>query len=245
MNNLDDHVQMYRRLLESISYYSNKALDLLQSESGDLPQWANDIISATRTHIKDVTHFLRGQGRRGIRYGGLEAHGRAYMATKNLSEILEYANESLSHLTGHGLIPAWAENKISICAEYMDLIGHWLENELAEGRRYGSSRELFAASDALYLGRAHGISGVPRNLYSPNDFRHNIYEQGFREAYRQSGIDIPTQRTLEPHSQNTDQIGRRFGVPGYTPGTPGWAGQAGVAQAPRPSRVSARLRGVK
>lgn len=32
--------------------------------------------------------------------------------------------------------------------------------------------------------------------------------------------------------------GRVFGVPGFTAGQPGWAGQAGVAQIPRPGRGS-------
>ena len=75
------HAQMYRRLLESVSHYSKLALGLLESGAGDLPQWTNNVISATRTHMKDVTHFLRGQANHGIRYGG-DPHGRAYMGHK-------------------------------------------------------------------------------------------------------------------------------------------------------------------
>lgn len=194
------HAQMYRRLLESVSHYSKKSLGLLESGAGDLPQWTNDVLSATRTHLKDVTHFLRGQADHGIRYGG-DPHGRAYMATKNLREVSEYADEALSHMKeSAGHFPAWVENKISICAEYMDLIGHWLENESVEGRKYGTYLNPVpgdAGDEALYRGRADGIGGVKRNPYSPNSFQHKIYEQGFREGYggspRGYGDDIGDQ----------------------------------------------------
>ncbi len=201
------HVEVYRRLLESISHYSKLALSLLDSGAGDLPQWTNHIISSVRTEMKDVTHFLRGQASHGIRYGG-DPHGRAYMATKNLREISEYADEALGHMEeGAGHFPAWLENKISICAEYMDLIGHWLENESVEGRRYGllnwtgrpgidpvdyAPRKYGshlnpvpgdAGDEALYRGRADGIGGKRRNPFSPNNFQHKIYEQGFAESY--------------------------------------------------------------
>ena len=113
--------ETYRRLLESIAMYSQKMLNLFGHGAGDLPQWANDLISESRTHIADVTHFLRGQANHGIRYGQSN-HGRAYMATANLRQIHQYANECLGDMkkdAGH--LPAWVENKISVVAEYMDL----------------------------------------------------------------------------------------------------------------------------
>jgi len=53
---------------------------------------------------------------------------------------------------------------------------------------------------------------------------------------------MPPNRMLEPHRsgilhrQLGHQTGRRFGVPGFVPGQPGWGGQAGVAQSPHPTR---------
>ena len=217
------HAQAYRGLLEGIAHYAAASLALLESGAGDLPQWTNDILSKARTHLGDVTHFLRGQASQGIRYGS-DAHGRAYMAAKNLREVLEYANESLSHLEhGAGHFPAWVENKISVTAEYMDLIGHWLKNESVEGRKYGSYLNPVpgdAGDEALYRGRADGIGGQRRNPYSPNNFQHKIYEQGFEEGYGTGA--------------------RRYGVPGIPAGMPGWAGNAGVAQIPHPSRGAGR-----
>jgi hypothetical protein len=367
------HVAMYRRLLESIAHYSQKMLERLEYGAGDLPQWTNDLISESRTHIADVTHFLRGQSSQGIRYGQAK-HGRAYMATANLRQIHEYANECLSLMQkGAGHFPAWVENKISVVAEYMDLIGHWLENEGVEGRKYGhrapgSPLPGDAGDEAFYRGRADGITGVHRNPYSPNDFRRGVYEQGFQYSYgnrsfaepprpargdgmgrgrgrrrrhRRHGVHLfpywnvphhersysqtrpsgepdrprpdrprpgipattarplppatpdpsepvpadlhpagipgkpgvvyqpgygsrmalgpapttpenmapsqmeqtmPPSRMLEAHRQGLQhrqlwqQTGRRFGVPGFAPGEPGWAGAGGVAQIPRPNR---------
>lgn len=317
------HTETYRRLLESIAMYSKKMLSLLESGAGDLPQWANDLISESRTHIADVTHFLRGQANHGIRYGQSN-HGRAYMATANLRQIHQYANECLGDMkkdAGH--FPAWVENKISVVAEYMDLIGHWLENEGAEGRKYGTHQNQATgdASDvALYRGRADGITGQHRNPYSPNSFQRKIYEQGFAETsgrpaaapansgdggmgrgrgrrrrHRRNGIQsmpfwnipvhpksqngearsysspgvkyqpgygsmaarglaptvpmdvsgmeftMPPSRMVEPTRMVEQsrmlwhQTGRRFGVPGFRAGTPGWAGAGGVAQMPHPS----------
>jgi len=172
--------------------YSQKILGAMKYGAGDLPQWTNDLVSESRTHIADVTHFLRGQADHGIRYGAAN-HGRAYMATANLRQIHEYANECLSLVkqdAGH--YPAWVENKISVVAEYMDLIGHWLENEGVEGRQYGTHLEPVpgdAGDEALYRGRADGISGLHRNPYSPNSFRRKIYEQGFNEGFgRDNGV---------------------------------------------------------
>jgi len=315
-----EHVGMYRRLLSSISRYSNLMLEQLSYGAGDFPQWTNNLISESRTHIADVTHFLRGKANEGIRYGTAD-HGRAYMATANLRQIHEYANECLSLLEpGAGVFPAWVENKISVVAEYMDLIGHWLENEGVEGRQYGYSRRVYSghsATDALYQGRADAVTGQHRNPYSPNDARRDVYEEGFgsgsgpsiphqgssmgrgrgrdrrnrrygfhlvpywnlphepvhpafypgqpREVYHEnygagprlpeptrtgqlpmeaSRMEwmMPQNRMTEAHRQGLaqrmlyQQTGRRFGVPGFVPGQPGWAGAGGVAQLPRPSR---------
>lgn len=245
---MERHVEMYRRLLQSIELYSGNILDRLNG-SGDLPQWANDLISESRTHLSDVAHFLRGQDVRGIRYGHVD-HGRAYMAVANVRQINEYARECLSLMQKNsGNFPAWAENKISVVARYMDLIGHWLKNENTEGRNYGSQKHPLGKNadvDAVYRGRADGISHRHRNPFSPNDFRRKLYAKGFEEGRSYSAgpmeFIIPQNRMLESHRQGLQhrqlwqQTGRRFGVPGFVPGQPGWAGQAGVAQIPRPSR---------
>lgn len=58
---------------------------------------------------------------------------------------------------------------------------------------------------------------------------------------------MPFNRMVEPHRmtilhrQLGHQTGRVFGVPGFAPGTPGWAGQAGVAQSPHPTRGMTRM----
>jgi len=180
------HTETYRRLLESVVHYSQKILNDLQSGAGDFPQWTNDLISESRSKIADVTHFLRGEANHGIRYGQAN-HGRAYMATANLRQIHEYAKESLGYMVeGAGHFPAWVEVKISVVAKYMDLIGHWLENEAVEGRVYGTHLDPVpgdAGDEALYRGRADGIVGKHRNPYSPNSFQRKIYEQGFEEGY--------------------------------------------------------------
>lgn len=62
----------------------------------------------------------------------------ASMARKNLREIAEYAREAAGYLEhGAGIPPAWLEHKLSISAGHMDGMGHWLDNEGIEGRKYG------------------------------------------------------------------------------------------------------------
>jgi len=71
--------------------------------------------------------------------GRMEA---ASMTRKNLREIAEYAREAAGHLEhGAGIAPAWVEHKLSIAACRMDGMGHWLENEGVEGRKYGGGRD--------------------------------------------------------------------------------------------------------
>jgi len=55
-------------------------------------------------------------------------------------------------------------------------------------------------------------------------------------------VFMPPNRMLENNRMTLWQrmlgqdTGRRFGVPGFVAGEPGWAGQAGVAQKPHPTR---------
>jgi len=157
-----DHTYMSHQNLFDISRYSKMIVQRVRPDAGVLPGWINDAISAVRTHMKDVVHFLRYQSSQGKHYGqtpypsytgrpgidpvmyapraytAVDLFNSSYMANKNLYEISAYADEAIGHTrAGAGIFPAWLEHKLSICAEYLDSIGHWLQNEASLGRQYG------------------------------------------------------------------------------------------------------------
>ena len=74
------------------------------------------------------------------RYAG--HHEPASIARRNLRDIAEAARQAAGHLQhGKGIAPAWLEHKLSIAAGSMDSMGHWLENEGVEGRKYGHGHD--------------------------------------------------------------------------------------------------------
>lgn len=215
------HAESYVQLLKGVANYSGKTLSIMEAGAGDFPQWTNDVISESKTHMSDVTHFLRGQSSKGIRYGSGH-HGAAYMARANLRHIENYANEALGYVSsGGGHYPAWVENKISVVAEYMDRVFHWLENEGAEGRRYG----LGSRGRALRR-KARKYSGME---WTPPPSRMNERNRMITGGQSRMLWD-QTGRQLFDDGGN----GRGYGVPGVPFPRPGWAGNAGVAQVSRP-----------
>lgn len=71
-------------------------------------------------------------------YAAVDLFDGAYVATMNLREISAQTDEAIGYVErGAGIFPAWVEHKLSISAECIDRLGHWLENEEVEGRQYG------------------------------------------------------------------------------------------------------------
>lgn len=138
-------VYMARKNLSEIAHYAELALSFLEATGEALPQWVFFKISAVRTHMKDVGHFIRyeshqdrahrkGENSEERRYSG---KSDADFAHKMLRQIIEYAEATDGILaTIDHRIPQWVDHKLSICSEYMDCVGHFLEDEAAHGRRY-------------------------------------------------------------------------------------------------------------
>jgi len=148
--------------LQTTRDYAKKILKSLEEGAGAFPAWLNHKLSVAQTHMKDVTHWLRYEGSRGRRFGGTSWYGRAgiepggrggfafaatdevsphtsmYVAKSNLRHLKNYASEACNQLEiNSGTLPQWAEHKLSIVAETLDCVGHFVENEMKEGRRYG------------------------------------------------------------------------------------------------------------
>jgi len=175
--------------LQNIRDYSKKVLASLEDGAGDFPAWVNHKLSAAMATMKDVTHWLRYQASRGRRYGGsnrrwygsagVEPGGRGgftfsstdsvspltamYIAKSNLRHLHAYAAESCNLLeVGAGTLPQWSENKLALVSEYLDCIFHFIENEMAEGRRYGRT-----GGGARGRSRSSGRRAGPRSGRRP------------------------------------------------------------------------------
>jgi len=203
------------------------SLELIQISDVDLPaQWLSDL-SSIHTQMEHVSQFLRDQASRGIRYGSNDE------ASGMLRDVAECADVAISYMEDDGgVFPAWVENIVSVCSKHMKTIWKLLKNSITEGKVYGSYSEPVpgdAGAVALYRGRADGIEGVRKNPYSPNNFQHKIYEQGFSEGYGRSHVRfgsiksagsyatrlewmMPPNRMTEPHRMT--MMHRQFAPPG-------------------------------
>lgn len=183
------HAQYYRMRLEDIARYSTKSLEILYDEEAPGISWVYDLAS-TQARLCDVARSLRDQTSRGVRYGNNENADVAAI----LREVADCANNAISYMENDaGIFPAWVENSISLCAMAMESLFSRLHGH---GRKYGTFLNPVpgdAGDVALYRGRADGIEGNHKNPYSPNDFQHGIYEQGFAEGY---GTAAPARRRL-------------------------------------------------
>jgi len=210
--------------LFDIGYYANLALDQLEPNAGELPQWMNNKVSIVRTHMKDVGHFVRFQAHEGKSFAGDFDPG--YIARKNLREIAQYADAVLSATKRAGSpLPAWANHKLSSAAELMDCVGHTLVNEAAEGRRYGGGHGGADALQSWIIREAGWNDG--RRYGQPKEGPEEIVVTGSRRGLH---------RFVRP---------RRFGVPGIPFPEPGWAGQGGVAAISTPSFPGRKRWGVR
>ncbi len=117
----------------------------------------------------------------------------ASIARKNLREIKAYAKEARSHFKKDaGIAPAWVEHKLSMAASQMDAMVHWLENEVVEGRQYGSHLTPVPgdAGDEPYLyGYADGIGGEYRGAnWEGHPFGRKIYDDAYRKGQTQATL---------------------------------------------------------
>ena len=113
----------------------------------------------------------------------------AYMARKNLREIGGYADASQDLVeSGAGIFPAWVEHKLSVVAQNMDTVGHYLENEDMEGRKYGSRESIPFPGDMGDVAYNYGIADGMGGQHRPDRWdvsQINVYEQGWREGNQQ------------------------------------------------------------
>jgi hypothetical protein len=223
---------MARQNLHDIIRYAKLSLDLLHEGAGEIHPMMLFKAARARSNMQDVGHFLRYQNYQGRKYGTNITN--SYLFKKCMREIMHYANDILSNLeNGAGEFPQWVNHKISVTAEYLDCVGHYLENEAAEGRRYGAAELTTGAREI----------GAPRNNRSVGYIRDielsviDPYMNGplmKTDSYPPS--DVGGVRMVEPQFRRIPQpmgvkehpLRRNYGVPGFSYGQPGWAGQGGV-----------------
>lgn len=63
------HTRMMYQNLAAVGNYAHQMLAKLSRGAGELPQWTNHILSTVRTHVGDVTHYLRHEDSQGRQYG--------------------------------------------------------------------------------------------------------------------------------------------------------------------------------
>ena len=236
---MSEHERTLRQNLYDIDLYARKSLDSLERGVDVIPDWVHHKIATARTHMKDAGHFVRYQDHKGRRYSG-DKNGMCRGALENISEYAQLISKTLEK--GKRPLPEWAANKLAIAAEYMDSVGHYLERRV-EGRSYSGpawqtqefqknygGRRIYAETiEKVYETRGVAAVGGVRWVPPPAEpgqpyrgQRPDLTPSGRRRHVRPRGVDRGT--------------GRRFGVPGHAPGTPGWAGAGGIAQAPTPGR---------
>lgn len=304
-------IYMARKNLSEIAHYADLSLSLLDSEGERLPQWLFYKISAVRTHMKDVGHFLRYEShidRTERKTKRVDERERKYGAThpslapKMLEQILEYALASDEILAGvEHRLPQWVDHKLSICAEYMDCVGHCLEHEAGEGRRYSGPtwntqagrigiKRGFELQGAMHRGEERRYAASTRRPERPPEpGRETLPPAALTEARHPSvitavslsepgpgdtiqlitteddfggaavgGANMNKSRPPEdfmpglrmhiyenrmarrnrmlhrqpPEAHQPQGVRRRYGVPGFVYGEPGWAGQGGVQTFP-------------
>lgn len=198
---------LIRKNLYEIDLYARKGMEAFQRGIDVVPAWLHHKIATARAHMKDVGHFIRYEAHEGRRYSGKQMHELCLLDLKNIAEYAGLVDRSLQR--GQQNLPDWAQHKLSIVAEYMDCVGHYLEAR-SEGRRYSYPAWQTQEFQMDYKG--------PR-----------AYAQTKEYDTERSVAAIGGVRWVAPPALPGE---RRYGVPGHPYGTPGWAGQGGVAQRP-------------
>lgn len=157
-------------------------------------------------------------GRHGKRFGrSLSGGGGAVI---RVSDIQHYAQKSLDNLNEKGEMPDWIAHLISSAQTHMKDVAHFIRYRGTAQKRFGSPVD-----------------------YSPIGHRNLRQIIEYAEEIGKGASAIPdwAMHKLSIVSEQLDEVGhflaqegRRFGVPGFTYGQPGWAGQGGVAQIPHP-----------
>lgn len=198
---------MIRKSLYEIDLYARKGIEAFKKGVDVVPDWLHHKIATARTHMKDVGHFIRYEMHEGRRYSGTEIYELCALDLKNIAEYANLVDRALQK--GQPQVPEWVQHKLSIVAEYMDCIGHYLEAR-SEGRRYSYPAWQTQEFQMDYKG--------PRAYAQVKDYDD-----------RRSVAAVGGVRWIAPPALPGE---RRYGVPGHPYGTPGWAGQGGVAQQP-------------
>lgn len=229
---------MLRQNLYDIGLYAKKSLDALESVDV-IPDWIHHKLGAARTNMKDVGHFVRFQVHEGRRFSGKDKHTMCHEALINIKEYAQLMRKALER--GDRKFPEWALNKISVTADYMDCVGHYLENRA--GRRFGGPAWQTQEFQKDFPGhRVYG--GVEKVIY---DTRGVAAVGGVRwvpppalpgqpyRGQRKYGTQMMSRTAPQRGPQGPKgPVGHVFAADPRRYGASFYAGQAGVAQAPHP-----------
>jgi len=156
----------------------------------------------------------------------------ADLLKQNLRLISHYARQLLGLLEpGAGPFPQWTADYIAQARLYISEAGHFLRNEAQEGRRYGNHPEAYAyksdkekvaymAHSNLHLIEQYAEEILGILVLGAGDPNPMVQQAVSNTAF----IMDKVAHFVEVQAQH----GRRYGVPGFVYGEPGWAGQGGV-----------------
>lgn len=227
---------MLKQNLYDINLYAQKSLDAMERGIDVVPDWIHHKLGTARAYMKDVGHFIRYRMREGRKYASTPKHEVCRNALMNISE---YARAISQAIEKGALLPEWAQHKISVVSEYMDCIGHNLEHR-TQGRAYTGPawqtqhfQKTFSGPrvySQVIVTNDRGVAAVGGVRWVPPPAQPGMeYPTAARSAHQHGLGPVPPYLQYRQVSE-----GRQYGVPGRALGAPGWAGAAGVAQAPHP-----------
>lgn len=157
----------------------------------------------------------------------------ASLMRRNLRQTAHYARVILDLLKpGSGAFPQWVSDYIAQARVYISEAGHYLRDEASQGRRYGNFSEAYAPA-------GDGEEGVAYMAHANLHLIEQYAEEILGLLVLGAGVPDPLVAQAVGHAsfimdkvahyvEVQAQHGRRYGVPGFVYGEPGWAGQGGV-----------------
>lgn len=156
----------------------------------------------------------------------------ADLVRRNLRQTAHYAREVLKLLDpGAGPFPQWVSDYVAQARVYISEAGHFLRDEASQGRRYGNHPEAYASANdkerVAYMVHAnlHLIEQYAEEILGLLVLGAGAPDPMIVQAISHASFIMDK---VAHYVEVQAQHGRRYGVPGFVYGEPGWAGQGGV-----------------
>jgi len=167
--------------LDMIFEYA-KAIDEIVTEKTKLEDWVKMKLTIIEQNMKDVKHSLEGW-EKFSKYGS-----GGMIVKKQMLHVAKYSKDLMNDLKKGSKLMSWQEAKLSITAEYIDAVYHYLDYEM--GSRAVNVKKAFGGTvdDRLYIDNR--IANMKRLLSMANDSQ--------KESIRRTISDLEAERDALP-----------------------------------------------